>query len=154
MPQPFRPVIAATMASAALLIGACGADETATGPKATPTASGMPVAQYVDEAAGLWQPIADARSDYYHGSRTTRALRDNASAVRAAYAEGARGLADVEPPTLAAELHDRLLAAWRRRAAQLTELLRRDRFDRPRLDDVMAASSRDTATDELYTLPQ
>ena len=150
-----RPIFAVTLACAALMTGGCGSGEDPT-PAATrtPVATGMPVAQYVAEAGSLRQSVDDTRSDYYHGRRTTSALRRNTAAVQRSFAEAAQRLRALAPPSVAADLHARILDTWRRRAEQLEDVLAAERFDRGRVDDVMAQISRDPITDELYTLPQ
>ncbi len=150
-----RPLLAATLSCTALLAGACGSDQDpAPAAKAEPTPAGMPVSQYIEEAGGLRQAIDDARSDYYHSRLTTAALRRNTVKVRKAYADSAARLEDIEPPSVATDLHARLLVTWHKRADQLGKILGTERFDRSRLDDVMVQTGRDTVTDEIYTLPE
>jgi hypothetical protein len=147
--------LVAILSCAALLAGACGSeDDPAPAAKPAPAAVGMPVGQYVTEAGSLRQTIDDARSDYYHSELTTPALRQNTVKVQKAYADSVARLEDIEPPSVATDLHGRLIDTWKTRADQLENLLSSKRFNRSRLDDVMVQTGRDTVTDELYTLPQ
>jgi hypothetical protein len=150
-----RPFLAVALVSAALGAAACGSDEPATPPaKEQAAPAGMAVSQYVMEAGGLRQAIDDARSDYYHSPLTTGALRRSTVKVQKAYADSVARLGDIEPPSVATDLHARLIDTWSERADQLAAILSVKRFDRSRLDDVMVQTGRDTVTDELYTLPQ
>ena len=147
--------LVAILSCTALVAGGCGSEEDrAPAGKPAPASSGMPVSQYVEEAGGLRQAIDDARSDYYHSALTTSALRHNTVKVQKAYADSAAHLEGIEPPSVATDLHGRLIDTWHTRADQLAKILSRKRFDRSRLDDVMVQTGRDTVTDELYTLPQ
>ena len=147
--------LVATLSCAALLAGACGSeDDPAPAAKPAPAAEGMPVSQYVTEAGSLRQAIDDARSDYYHSELTTAALRRNTVKVQKAYADSAASLEDIEAPSVATDVHGRLLDTWTMRADQLAEILSAKRFDRSHLDDVMVQTGRDRVADELYRIPQ
>ena len=84
----------------------CGADPAPTASKPKP--ADMPIQRYVTEVAGLGQAIDDARSDYFHAERTRAAVKHGTADVQAAYADAASGLADIDPPAVAAELHQQL----------------------------------------------
>jgi hypothetical protein len=148
-------MLIAALACIALLSTACGSEDDASQPaKSEPAPAGMAVGQYVVEAGSLRQAIDDARSDYYHSRLTSAALRRNTAKVQKAYADSAASLEDIEPPSVADDLHARLIDTWSKRADQLDAILSGERFDRSRLDDVMVQTGRDTITDELYLLPQ
>jgi hypothetical protein len=114
----------------------------------------MPIQRYVTEVAGLGQSIDDARSDYFHAERTRAAIKHGTAEVQAAYADAAIRLADIDPPAVAAELHQKLDEAWRKRASQLEKAVATKPFDLPLVDDIMSQTGRDVSTAELYVLPQ
>lgn len=149
-----RAVLPCAITAIALTAAAgCGGDKpTSTSTKAKPT--GMPIQQYVDQVGGLGQSIDDARSDYFHAPHTRTAIRRETTDVQAAYAAAVSRLATIDPPAVAADLHQQFDADWRKRAAQLKKAVARKPFDTARVDDLMAETGRDVSTAELYTLPQ
>ena len=145
---------AIAVCAAALVAGGCGSDEPAPASKKAAEPAGMPVKQYVDQVAGLGQSINDARSDYFHAGHDRAVIKSKTAAVQAAYAAAATQIAAIDPPSVAADLHEQLVAAWQKRAGQLEKAVAAKPLNTSRIDDVMADTDHDVSTDELYTLPQ
>ena len=144
---------AIALTAAALVAAGCGADDPApTATKVKP--AGMPIQRYVAEVGDLGQSIDDARSDYFHAERTRAAIKHGTAEVKAAYADAASRLANIDPPAVAAELHQQLDEAWHKRASQLEKAVATKPFDLPLVDDIMTQTGRDVSTAELYVLPQ
>jgi hypothetical protein len=146
---------AIALTAAALAAAGCGADDPApTASTAKSKPAGMSIQSYVTKVAGLGQSIDDARSDYFHADRTRAAVKRGTAGVQAAYADAASRLADIEPPAVAAELHQQLDEAWHKRASQLEKAVATKPFDLSFVDDIMTQTGRDVSTAELYVLPQ
>lgn len=145
---------AVAVAAATLAVGGCGGeDPSAPTAKQAAASAGEQVERYIEQVSQIRQSLDDARSAYFHAPPRRTAIRRQTAAVQKAYAAAVVQLDRIEPPTVAADVHPRLLQEWRTRADQLNDVLADEPFSTGRVDDVMAATDRDRAVDDVYTLP-
>lgn len=145
---------AVAVTAAALAAAGCS-DKDSPAPAAKPAAAsaGEQVQRYIKQVGQIRQSLDDARSAYFHAPPRRAAIRRETSAVQKAYAAAVRQLDGIKPPKLATDVHSRIRDQWAKRAEQLEHVLADETFSTGRVDDVMAATDRDTAVDDVYTIP-
>ena len=146
--------LCATAAAAMLATAGCGGEDPSAPPaKPVTAAAGEKVERYIAQVGQIRQSLDDARSAYFHAPPRKTAIRRQTVTVQQAYAAAIQQLDGIEPPKIAADVHARLREEWRNRAEQLAHVLADESFSTGRVDDVMAATDRDRAVDDVYTLP-
>ena len=139
------------IAAATFAVAGCGSVQDSSAPPSAP--AGAQVQRYIDQVGQIRQSLDDAHSAYFHAPPGKAAIRLQTTAVQDAYAAAVRRLDGIEPPQVAADVHPRLRSEWRNRAEQLADVLTDKPFSTGDVDDVMAATDRDRAVDDVYTLP-
>ncbi len=142
-------LVLATLAATA---GCGGDDDRETSAAQRPTATGMPVAQYVTEYDSARAKVEDTRGDYHRSNGDRAAVEE----VRDAYSSSASAVGAIQPPAVAKDIHERTLALWRKRTKQLDEVLSAPTFKRIKANRLLQGVSDQEGAlyNEVYTLPQ
>ena len=154
-----RRAATASLAGAALLTSGCGSSgaktTTTRGSHSGSSTTQASVGSYINSVTRLEKPIENAASDFFHSPHTPAVQLRLATALHTAYANGARQLSNMTPPSVAIAAQRNLVNAWSSVAAQLANVTNRRPFSYSRAYSVAAAAEQPTAGaySTILTLP-